>query len=177
MAITSAFQLPAQPAAGVGTIFTPLGGDGKSAPLGQYDVSANLVGDASSGAATIQCSMDPRYMSMIGHVQASVEADTAAGEFQILIADFLPNMQLAMLGTLPGVAEAMFTLNSSYLWFPPPIWMTGASRVQTRYANVDATETYKLDCCIYVFDRNVRQLEAVQWLNMVRVGVNAVPAA
>lgn len=178
MAQTSTFTLPAQPAAGSGAFFTPFAGDGKSAPLGVYDVNFTLVGDASGGANNLQILMDPRYISMVGYIQASVTADTGAGDFELQLADTVTNVPtIRVVGTLPGVAETFTAVNSVFLWYPPPVWLSSTGRIQAKYPNVDATETYNLDCSIFVFDRNVRQLTAIQWLNMTRVGVNAVTAS
>ncbi len=177
MAITSTFALPAQPAAGGGAFFTPFGGDGKIAPIGVWDINFILVGDASGGAASLEILMDPRYMSMVAYAQASVTADTGAGEFQLQLTDTaiaVPNIRVV--GTLPGVAETFTAVNSVFLWYPPPVWFTGNGRLSARYPNVDATETYNLDASILVFDRNVRQLTALQFLAQTRIGVNSVTA-
>jgi len=178
VAVAETVLLPAQPTLGQGSLFTPFGGDGRSSPLGIYDVDARIVGDASGGNAVITIGFDPRYTSLVGWAQPGVIADTAAGEFVIQVQNSvtgLPNARA--IGTLPGVAEAFTAINSAYLWFPPPLYLPGDGRLIATFANVDATETYDLACQIYVFDRDVRQLTAMQWLNLTRVGVNAPTAS
>ncbi len=177
MAVSSTTILPAQPAVGGGSLFTPFGGDGRIAPLGVYDVDSRVVGDAGGGNATVTIGFDARYTSICAWAQAYVIADTAGGDFQLQLFDndtSLPNVRVC--GVIPGVAEAFQTINSVYLWYPPPIWLPGAGRIASSFLNVDATETYGLATQIYVFDRNVRQLMAMQWLNSIRVGVNSPPA-
>lgn len=178
MAVSSTVTLPQQAAVGQGTLYTPFGGDGKSAPLGIYDVDIRVVGDAGGGNAGVTIAFDPRYTSVIAYVLAYVIADTAAGDFQLAIEDSvqaLPNTRIV--GTLPGVAEAFQAQNSIYMWYPPPIWLDGNGTVSASYVNVDATETYGMSVQMYVFDRNVRQIEAAQFLNMVRIGNNAPVAS
>lgn len=174
MAVAVTVTLPAQPLAGDGVLFSPLGGDGRSSPIGVYDIGIQIVGDAGGGNAVCTVNMDPRYTSMIAYAAPFAAADAAAGEFAIQIVDnvlFTPNLRVV--GTLPGVTEGFVSRNSTYLWYPPPIWLNGNGSLITTQVNVDATETYGLTCAIYVFDRNVRQLTPLSWLNAVRVGVNA----
>ncbi len=174
MAIASTVLLPDQPAAGGGTKFTPFGGDGTQAPLGCYDVDMHLVGDASGGNAVLTIGFDPRFTSMLVYVLAHVIADTAAGEYQLQLFDndtALPNIRV--IGTLPGVAETFVSVNSAYLWSPPPIFMAGAGRIGASFPNVDVTETYGIAASIFVFNRDVRQISPMQFLNMSRVGINA----
>lgn len=178
MSVSLTVTLPSQPATGTGSLFTPFGGDGKAAPIGVYDVNMILVGDAGGGTATLEILMDRRYMSMVCYAQASVTADAAAGEFQLQLTNnvvAVPNIRVV--GTLPGVAETFTAVNSVFLWYPPPVWFNQDGRLSARYVNVDATETYNLDASILVFDRNVRQLTALQFLAQTRVGVNSVTAS
>lgn len=177
MAVSLTVTLPAQPATGAGALFTPFGGNGRSAPLGVYDVGMQLVGDAGGGNATLTCVFDQRYTSMVSYVLPQVIADTTAGEFMCQIVDTnvsLPNVRI--LGTLPGITEATLSaVNSSFLWYPPPLYLPGSGNALSVFVNVDATETYAMDLQIFVFDRNVRQLTAMNWLNQLRVGVNSIP--
>ncbi len=174
MAVSVAFTLPDQPLAGDGALYTPLGGDGKLAPMGVYDVGAQVVGDASGGNAVVMMDFDPRYTSIVAWIAPWVIADTAAGEFVIQLLDtvhVLPNLRVV--GTLPGVTEGFTSRNSTYLWYPPPMWFTSTGRLNCTFVNVDATETYGMSCSIFVFDRNVRQYAPMQWLNAMRIGVSA----
>jgi len=174
VAVSEVVSLPAQPSAGDGVLFSPLGGDGRSAPLGIYELGAQVTGDAGGGNATVQINMDPRYTSMVAYCAPFVVADTAETEFVAQIVDlvlFVPNLRVV--GTMPFVTEGFSSRNSTFLWYPPPIWLNGNGSIIVSFVNVDATETYGLTASIFVFDRNVRQLAPVQWLNATRIGVNS----
>ncbi len=178
MAVSESFALPAQPAAGVGALYEPLGGDGRVAPMGVYSVEAQIVGDASAGNANITMDFDPRYTSVLGWVSPWIVADTAAGDFSIELLNTVTTLpRVRVVGTLPGVAEAFTSRNSAYLWYPPPIWYTANGRLNVTFVNVDATETYGMACCVYIFDRNVKQYAPLQWLNQMRIGVNSPVAS
>lgn len=172
MAVSSTLTLPGQPAAGGGTEFCPLGGDGKTAPLGIYDVDMQIVGDVSGGNATVTLAFDPRYTSLIQYVQPFVSADAAKGDFQIVLFDLGTLPQIRVGGTMAGVAESMTTKNSTWTWYPPPVWCTGTGRIQCDFPNVDATETYGMTVSMYVFDRNVVQITPLQILNWVALNAN-----
>lgn len=177
MAVGDVITLPAQPVAGDGVLYSPLGGDGRSAPLAVYDIGIQVVGDAGGGNAVVTVNFDPRYTSLVAWVAPFVAADTAATEFFVQLVDtvlFTPNLRIV--GTMPFVTEGFSARNSSYLWFPPPMWFNGNGQLNANFVNVDATETYGMNCSIYVFDRNVRQIQAAQWLNMTKIGVNSPTA-
>jgi len=178
MAVATSVTLPAIPSVGLGTQFTPFGGDGKSAPLGVFDVDVRVVGDASGGVASLSLNYDGRYTSMCSYVMIYINADTAAGEFTAQIRDSrtsLPSVRIV--GTLPGVAEAFNVTNSAFVWYPPPLYLAGPGQLNVDFLNVDATETYGMACQIYVFNRDVRQITPMNYLNLTRVGVNSVTSS
>ncbi len=172
MSVAVTLILPAQPAAGDGAVFTPFGGDGKTAPLGMYDVGFEIVGDGSGGTATCTLAMDERYTSMVCLANPYIAGDAAAGDFTLFIFDTTlgaPNIRV--LGVIPFVGFG--TRNGSYMWYPPPMFLSGSGRLMFQAPNVGVGETYGLSACVYVFDRNVRQLSPISLLNMSRVGLNA----
>ncbi len=169
--------MPAQPTIGE-SAFTPLGGNGQSAPLGCYMTRINVVGDASGGTATLQMNLDTRYTNLVAWVLVGAQAMAAAGEFEIRLIDAAtPSVPtIDIVGTLPHVSEAVFVNNASFLWYPPPVYFQQKGIIQSVVVNVDATETYKLTAQIYCFDSNVLRLTPLALLNWNVPGVSA-PAA
>ncbi len=176
MAVTSEITLPAQPGIGVVT-WVPLGGDGVTAPIGYYDVVNQVVGDASGGNATCSVIFDGRYTSLLAWANPKIFADAAAGEFSMDLTRSSAFNGLNVVGTFPGVAEAFVTANSSYLWYPPPIFFAGDGRVRFNALNVDATETYVLQCQVFAYDRNVRNRMNMTWLHQLIPSTNAPVAS
>ncbi len=177
MAVSSTVTLPAQPTVGE-SAFTPLGGDGKLAPLGCYLTRINVVGDASGTTATLQINLDPRYTNLVAWVLVGAQAMAAAGEFEVRLLDqAVPSVPtIDIVGTLPHVAEATFVNNASFLWYPPPVYFQQKGIIQSIVVNIDATETYKLTAQIYCFDANVLRLAPLPFLQWNVPGVSA-PAA
>lgn len=176
MSLLSTTQLPAQPTVGT-TVWVPLGGDGVTAPLGYYDVQSRLVGDAGGGSASIQVIFDTRYTNLMSFANIGVQADTAATEFSL---DFqkssaaLTSIQIN--GTMPFTLEASFTQNSSYMWYPPPVFFAGDGQVLFRTVNEDATETYSLTLQVFAYNRDVRNRMNMTWLHQISPSVNAPTA-
>ncbi len=166
MSVTEVVQLPGQPTLG-SSVWVPLGGDGVTAPLGYFDVDARLVGDASGGTASISIDFDPRYTNLCAWANAKVIADTAAGDFALHLTPDAVTNGVTVVGTFPGVAEALFATNSCYLWYPPPIFYAGDGRVRLFTDNVDATETYSLTACIFMYARDVRNRMNMTWLHQL----------
>lgn len=178
MAVNVVVTLPAQPADGF-TIFTPLGGDGRSAPHGCYFVIAEVDGDASGGAAGMTIDLDVRYTNLVAYANLRIAVDAAAGDFRIgLQAD--PAVAIpptpSITGTIPQVATAVTTDNGSFLWYPPPVFMVGGGRVSATVPNVGVLETYKLELEVLVFDIDVRRITPLPYLMLNVPGVSA-PAA
>ncbi len=150
MAVTELVVLPAQPTIGA-TIFVPLGGDGVTAPLGYFDCLARIVGDASGGNSLVQINFDSRYTSLLAYAQVGILADTAAGDFAITTErsdTALTGIQVV--GTFPGVAESFIGQNSSYVWYPPPVFHACDGQVRFFCPNVDATEAYQMTAPVFV---------------------------
>ncbi len=166
MSVSSVFELPAQPTTG-SAVWVPLGGDGVTAPLGYYDVVTTIVGDVSGGTAQLRVDFDPRYTNLCAWANVKIIADTAAGDFAIHLNPNATTAGLTIVGTMPGVAEAVFSTNSAYLWFPPPLFHAGEGTLIAFWANVDATETYSLSAQIFVYDRDVRNRMNMTWLHQL----------
>ncbi len=176
MSVTEAVVLPAQPTIGA-TIWVPLGGDGVTAPIGYYDVLARIVGDAGGGVAQVSIGFDSRYTSLLAYANVGVLADTAATEFVIQTersSTALTGIQVN--GTMPFTLEASFGQNSSYLWFPPPIFYAGDGQVRFFTPNVDATESYHMTAQVFVYNRDVRNRMNMTWLHQITPSTNAPTA-
>jgi len=177
MAVSSIVTLPAQPTVGA-SIWIPLGGDGVYAPIGYFDVLNQVVGDASGGNATLQINFDRRYTNLLSFVNVGVQADTAAGDFQIAMEEIDgAALGLAVNGTLPGVAETFVTVNSAYMWYPPPVFYPGAGQVRAVFPNVDATETYQATVQVFAYNRDVRSRMNMTWLHQIVPSTNAPVAS
>lgn len=175
MSVALTTNLPAQPTQGI-TNFVPLGGDGKSAPLGCYFVRAEVDGDASGGGVNLTVNMDVRYTNLVAYVNPVINVDAAAGDFAIRIGDSDQVARAAVVGTIPHVATTVVGDNAAFLWFPPPLYFQGGGTASFFCPNVGVLETYKLFLEIYVFDINVLRLQALPMLQLNVPGVSA-PAA
>ncbi len=167
-------MLPAQPTQG-STNYIPLGGDGRSAPLGCYFVNIEVDGDASGGNADLTIRGDVRYTNLVAYMNLKVQADAAAGDFMMRITDPNPPRP-QIVGTIPQVATGVATDNATFLWFPPPIYFQGGGSMSAVLPNVGVNETYKLEIEVLVFDIDVRRLSPLPLLMLNVPGVSA-PAA
>ncbi len=176
MSVSLSLTLPGQPAAGLAR-FTPLGGNGKQAPLGCYFVDAQLDGDASAGTASVVINTDPRYANLIAYANPVINVDAGAGDFLLRIATGSAGADIVctVVGTLPGISASVSTDNSAFLWYPPPFYLVDGN-VTFIALNVAATETYILRAQIYCFDIDVTHLTPLPFLQMNVPGVSA-PAA
>ena len=84
MAVTLAVTLPGQPVTGINT-YTPLGGDGWTAPHSVAEVSMSSPGDASAGNNTIQLTFDPRFTSIVSYVRLSNSGASAGLEMNMVL--------------------------------------------------------------------------------------------
>lgn len=169
MAVSTSVTLPAQPAAG-DTTFQPLGGNGTTAPLGSYIVEAQIAGDASGGNATVTINGDPRYTNVFAWLDALIDTDAAAGEFMLTISRGGGSLEAPprIMGTIPHVATGLAATNASFLWYPPVMLYNQAGSAAAQFPNVGVLETYILRLQSFVFNDNVQQLAAYQWLAMVQ---------
>ncbi len=177
MAVATEVVLPAQPTTGR-TVYTPLGGNGLTAPGGCYMVNAAIAGDASGGVATVGITGDPRYTNLFAWANLKTAASASANDFVCILEETsgssVPNSLIC--GTMPQVAAASFGTNASFLWYPPPVYFKGAGRCGGQQPNVGAGETYFLTVQIYIFAIDVLQRTPLPFLQWNVPGVSA-PAA
>lgn len=176
MSVSEVFQIPNQPTIG-SVAWVPLGGDGVTAPIGYYEVDAQIVGDVSGGNASVSCAFDPRYTNLLAWVNIKIDDDTAAGEFHMDLVRSAGVTGINVVGTFPGVTEGFAALNSCYLWYPPPLFFAGDGRVRFNAVNVDATETYVMDLQVFAYDRDVRNRMNMTWLHQLIPSTNAPVAS
>lgn len=177
VAVTSNVILPAQPTTGR-SVYTPLGGDGITAPHGCYLVQSSIVGDASAGLATLTIQGDARWTNLVAWVNLKTAAAAGANDFAILIEDVAGSTVPAefICGSMPQVAAALFGTNSAFLWFPAPIYNKGTGRITAQQTNVGVGETYFVAAQIYCFNIDVAQRTPLPILQWNVPGVSA-PAA
>ncbi len=177
MAVAIAVSLPSQPSQGAAE-YVPLGGDGKAAPMGCYFVRAEVDGDASGGNATLTINLDPRYTNLVAFVNLKIGVDATAGDFFLgtFTGTGLDAAAPEIVGTIPQVATSVNTNNSSFLWYPPPVFYQQEGQVFAAVPNVGVLETYKLLVEVLIFDADVRRITALPFLMMNVPGVSA-PAA
>ncbi len=178
MAVSSSVTLPANPTAGE-TLYIPLGGDGRSAPLGCYFCRVDLAGDASGGGALITINFDQRYTNLVAYANLRIQADAAAGDFsmQVVATSAAATAdRVQIVGTIPQVATAVTGDNGGFLWYPAPIFFQGRGSCLAQVPNVGALETYKLTVEVLCFDIDIRRLTPLPLLMLNVPGVSA-PAA
>ncbi len=177
MAVTSEVVLPAQPTTGR-SVYTPLGGNGVTAPHGCYLVNTSIAGDASAGVATLGITGDARFTNLFAWINPKVSAAAAANDFVLTLEETsgstVPNT--VVVGSLPQVAAALFGTNASFLWYPPPVYFKGSGRVGAQMNNVGVGEVYLCTLQVYVFDIDVAQKTPLPLLQWNVPGVSA-PAA
>lgn len=175
MSVSTTVILPAQPAQGE-TVYTPLGGDGRSAPLGCYFCRAEIEGDAGSGTAAITIELDRRYTNLITYLNFQINVDAAAGDFMMRVMRDPSGTQpdrAQIVGTIPQVPTTLTQDNAAFLWYPPPVFFQGAGAGVASTLNVAATETYMLTAEVLVFDVDIRRLAPLPWLMLNVPGVSA----
>lgn len=175
MAVSATLTLPGQPASG-NSIFEPLGGDGTRAPLGCYQSSVAVAGDAGGGNATLTINFDPRYTNLCAWINLTVASAAAAPDFQCRLhggtGTITPDVHVV--GTMPH--QAVETPNAAFLWFPPPLYFIQLGQIRMSVLNVDVTETYTLITQIYCFHPEVTRITPLPLLQLNVPGVSA-PAA
>lgn len=153
MAVTVTTTLPDQPGVGVNT-YTPLGGDGWTAPHSVSEVSMSSVGDASSGNNQIELTFDPRFTSICTYVRLSNSSASAGIEMNLQLLPTLPRVQPQVQAFANAVpVNALFTTNDM-TWSPPPLPHLGRLFARTTNTNGD---TLSLMAYIYQFQVNVLQ--------------------
>ncbi len=170
MSVASSVTLPAQPTVGA-TVFRVLGGDGMFAPIGEYVVDMGIVGDAGGGVASLTVEGDPRFCNVFRWLNPAITASAAAADFSLQLLQTTSSIEApaVVTGTMPFIAAAISTLNSSLLHYPPIMFYPGNGAVVFTTDNVGVLETYRLRLQCLVFDINAPQRVPLSWLmqNMV----------
>lgn len=158
MAVLEQITLPAQPSAG-SVVYTPLGGDGYTAPSSMYDVSIQATGDATGGNVVLQAIYDPRWTGLINWLCAT--RDNGAQDIGCLMSlttaeqtgQGLCDFRLATFGISGG--------GVCKLWEPPPTAFTGTQTfnptISATWANSDGSE-FNFTMQIYNFRKRAREV-------------------
>lgn len=158
--------------------WVPLGGDGKASPFGCYVVRLEIVGDGSTGTATLSLRGDERYTNVAAWVAFEVEAAAAAPDFRLRMFndDTATQPVVNVVGTAPQISSAIATVNAAFLWYPPAMFYAREGIWEVVCLNIGAGETYRLAAEVYMFDADIRQITPLPYLMMNFPGVSA-PAA
>lgn len=155
MSVAETVALPAQPATGL-TNYTPLGGNGFSAPQSSYNIQVTLACDASGGTNKITVTMDPQFTQLVSYVQTTIAGVAADTESSRSVGfDTFDEIH----DHRPCLLDAGTTANM--LWKPPGVMLYQADstydpKVVSTIENVDG-DTHFLICRIYNFDKLARQ--------------------
>lgn len=164
MTVTSKVELPAQPDSGT-VQYVPLGGDGVSAPHGQYVVNVANLGDATGGNNLIYVRPDPRWVTLVQFMQGKVTGAAADVNVRFSITG-VGNILVGHNAVLANVDLAPTSIENMGMWVPP-MWLIetpggGLANLDRPFlslvgANVDG-DTNTLTAFMFVFDRRVREL-------------------
>ena len=158
MSISETLVLPGQPTTG-NTVFEALGGDGLTAPHSAWHVNGfELTGDVTGGTVTMTVRMDPRFVSLVGHMTLR--------STQVNDADKIVRWTCSGGTRLPRVGATRTLTHAPYLssnelfdtYVPPPVLLPGGS---TSACSIilenDTNNLYLMDALIYLFNIDVRQ--------------------
>ncbi len=152
MSVTSAFTLPAQPDNGR-VEEVPLGGDGWTSPRSFYAVEETLVHDAGGGSATVTCTLDQRYTSLVSFIVVTVlSAGSSPTATQIGVFQTGDDLWAVVENAIVfgGLAIAQVRPPGMLLVHKPG----AVPFVQIINVNVD-TESTKLNMRVYNFNREM----------------------
>lgn len=164
MSVVGTTALPSQPSSG-NAVFQGFGGDGYTAPIGEYLVDARVAHDSGGGTASVTVTMDPRYTNAVVWANLIVSGSATAVEYLVSLARNASSNEASMLigGTFPFVAATLSTSNNAFVWFPPPMFYQGEGEMNFVTPNVDGDSSF-LRMQIYLFNINVRQTAALPYL-------------
>lgn len=153
MAVAINVTLPGQPVLGVNT-FTPLGGDGWTAPHSVAEVSVGSAGDASAGNNVITVTFDPRFQSIVTYVRLSNSSASAGIEMDLVMFPAVPRSQPQLQAFANAVPVNGLRGTNNLTWSPPPI--PHLDRLQATTTNTNG-DSLTLMAYIYQFQRTVLQ--------------------
>ncbi len=148
MAVTETVTLPGQPATG-SVLYQPMGGDGRTAPMGRYEIDASLAMDGTGGAWDFLFELDPQYMNLVSVMGIFLNqgADTIGFTMDIKLQENTSIFRVA------GDLLQLSSTGASRLWSPPPI--VDPVGIDFRLVNSD-TFTGAATATIYVFRKGVQ---------------------
>jgi len=153
MAVSITTSLPDQPVTGVNT-YTPLGGDGWTAPHSVAEVSMSLAGDGSGGNNTITLNFDPRFVSIVTYVRLANSSGATSIEMTVQMLPALPRSQPQLQAFANLVPVIALTTENVLTWSPPPI--PHMARMIAIEPNVNG-DSFILMAYIYQFQRTALQ--------------------
>ncbi len=154
MAVSIDNQLPEQPVLGVNT-YTPLGGDGWTAPHSMAEVSVGSAGAAGGGTNVITVTFDPRFQSLVTYVRLSNSSASGAIEMNLSLFPALPRAQPQLQAWANAVPVNDVSTQNNITWSPPPI--PNLFRLQATTTNVSG-DSLTLQAYIFQFQRRALEL-------------------
>ncbi len=149
MAVTQSVVLPAQPAAGSSRLIG-LSGNGFDYPRSMYEVQNQVAGDATAGLVTLNITTDPRYVSIIYHVELVVLGAAAAQDYFLQMSMRDSGVSVTHVGQT--IQNSVQTLTPGNAWWDPPALLP-AETLTSVVANVNG-DTTLLKTWVYNFDIN-----------------------
>lgn len=173
MTAAAVFELPNQPSSSApdamtgAVTYVPLGGDGKTAPIGAYSLrSLNLPGDG-VGAASIAVAMDPRYASLIVFMHGAIEdATPGTDEWIKLTVESDTTAAMVTQEDVPAAPTNLGARDFSKMFTPPPIILPGGgdgSIIRAQFEDA-SDRSFVLEAYILLWDIRVRELTPMSLL-------------
>lgn len=173
MTVALAWELPAQPG-GVSGIQTwvPLGGDGLTAPLAAYSLRAIRLDGATSGPASIACTLDPRFCSMVSYATAAVGGTLSTDMWIKITVESDSHAVMVKTQEVPLTDSDLGSHQCQLLFQPPPVVLPGGGDGAILRAQFEdqTNAEYYLDAYILLFDIRVRELTPYPFLVAGRGG-------
>lgn len=153
MSVSVALELPAQPVIGQ-SVYTPLGGDGWTAPHSVAEVAISSAGDAGGGLNDISVTFDRRFQSIVTYAFLRNSSASQGIEMRITLLPFLPRSTPQMQAFANQCFANALDDTNLITWNPPPIPHFGVCQARTTNVNGD---TITLFMYIYQFQQTVLQ--------------------
>lgn len=152
--------LPEQPVLGVNT-YTPLGGDGWTAPHSVAEVSISSAGDAGGGNNDISLTFDPRFISIVSYVRLVNSGASGTIEMRLTMLPSLPRVQPQVQAFANNVPLNALDTTNSMTWCPPPLPHLGVLNARTPNVNNDT-----MTLMAYIYQFQITALQQVP-LNLI----------
>lgn len=158
MAIADTFTLPAQPALG-SVVYTPLGGNGFSAPHSMYDITFQIIGDASGGNVVLDIIYDSRFTGMINWLCMTANSAAADLGCVMVVSTAEPSGQ-GFQDAAPMLQATGLSLGTTKPWQPPPVAFTSTQNFDPTITSIFANNNLKefnFTAQIYNFAKRARE--------------------